>query len=156
MEVAAVVVATPTIMWSSICNAAFEIHIDIPRPANYDPTPNLNFVNYIHPRAFTPSDHLVATQCISPAAKERKDKNPNRKRNSLLRRGERERDRFWERKREREGNEDRKRMVKGTTSLLEIIVAAVSEFTEWNLFGDRHGYSSLTHLQESLSSMVLR
>jgi len=58
--------------------------------------------------------------------------------------------------REREGNEDRKRMVRGITSLLEIIVVAVCESTEWNLFGDRHGYSSLTCLQESLSNMVSR
>ncbi len=32
--------------------------------------------------------------------------------------------------REKEGNEDRKRMVRGTTSLLEIIVVVVSESTE--------------------------
>jgi hypothetical protein len=51
MEVVVVVVATPAIMWSSICNAAFEIHIDIPRPTNYDPTPNPNFVSYRHLRS---------------------------------------------------------------------------------------------------------
>ncbi len=153
MEVVVVVVGTPAIMWSSICNAAFEIHTDIPRPANYDPALNPNFVSYIHPR---PADHLAATQCISLAAEEQKDKNPNRKKNSLLRRGERERDCFWERKRKREGNEDKKRMVRGTTSFLEIIAAAICESTEWNLFGDRHGYSSLTCSQESLSSMVSR
>jgi hypothetical protein len=48
-------IATPAIMWSSICNAAFEIRTDILRPANYDPAPNPNFVSYIHPRTLTPS-----------------------------------------------------------------------------------------------------
>jgi hypothetical protein len=34
------------------------------------------------------------------------------------------------REREREGNKDKKRMVKGTTSFLEIIVVAVCESTK--------------------------
>lgn len=37
MEVAAAAVATPAIMWSSIRNAALEIHTDIPRPRELRP-----------------------------------------------------------------------------------------------------------------------
>jgi hypothetical protein len=51
MEVAAAAIATPAIMWSSICDAAFEIHTDIPRPTNYNLAPNPNSVSYIHPRS---------------------------------------------------------------------------------------------------------
>jgi len=42
---------------------------------------------------------------------------------------------------ERKKNKDKKRMVKGTTSLLEIIVVVVSEFMELDPLGDKHGCS---------------
>jgi hypothetical protein len=104
--------------------------------------PNPNSVCSIHPRALAPSwpPRCYATHIYCCRGSRRK-KNPKRESNSFLRRGERERDRFLERERERKGNEDRKRMVRGTTCLLEIIAASVCESTEWDPLGDRHGCS---------------
>ncbi len=138
MEVATVAIATHAIMWSSIRNAAFEIHTNIFRPANYDPTPKPNFVSYIHPCALTPSwPPRYYAMHMSYCRGSRRIKTQTERGIAFY-------VEVREKEREREGNEDKKRMVRGTTSLLEIIDVVVCECTKWDPFGGRRGYSIVT------------